>query len=292
MTELVVGTAQFGASYGITNAAGRLNDHEVGAVLRVAADGGVRMFDTAPDYGDAQERLGRLNAEHPGAEYVSKFSLPEEGEATASRLYSDSLSALGVPSLHGLLFHKPADLRDPRAAAAWELMREARDAGAITRIGASIYDSDDLAVVTERFPSLDLLQIPGSVVDRRLLDSPQIRALHDAGVEIHVRSAYLQGLLLVEPTAIPENLSVLRPVVADLRAAASKSGTSVAALALGHLARHPVVDAVLVGATSAPELTETLAAWNDAVEPRAAFPDPGLQAAAVDPRGWPPREAP
>jgi len=289
MTELIVGTAQFGAAYGITNAAGRLSDAEVSAILATAADGGVRLFDTASDYGDAQQRLGVLNAAHPGARYVSKFSLPASGSATAAALYGDSLETLGGGSLHGLLFHKPADFRDPRAVAAWTLMREARDAGIIARIGASIYDADDLAVVVETFPGLDLLQVPGSVVDRRLIDAPAVRALHDTGTEIHVRSAYLQGLLLVEPEAIPAGLSALRPAVVALREAAAEAGASVAALALGHLARHPVVDAVLVGATSAVELSQTIEAWADqaAVE----LPDPGLPAEVVDPRSWPPREA-
>lgn len=290
MTELIVGTAQFGAAYGITNAAGRLDDREVSAILGVAAEGGVTMFDTAPDYGDAQERLGRLNV-HPGARYVSKFSLPPEGDVPPNRIYGDTLATLGVGSLHGLLFHKPADLRDPRAATIWRQMREARDAGTITRIGASIYDADDLAVVTTTFPGLDLIQLPGSIVDRRLLDSREVRALHDGGVEIHVRSAYLQGLLLLDPAELPGHVSALREPVVALRAAASAAGTSVAAILLAYLARHPVVDSVLVGATSASELDETLVAWSSAAGVDHPFPDPALPVAVVDPRRWPPRSA-
>jgi aryl-alcohol dehydrogenase-like predicted oxidoreductase len=292
VSELIVGTAQFGAAYGITNAAGRLADDDIATILGVAAEAGVRLFDTAPDYGDAQERLGRLNAAHPGVRYVSKFSLPPEGAAAPARLYQDTLDALRVPSLHGLLFHKPADLRDPRADAAWGALRAAREAGVVTRIGASIYDADDLTVVLDRFAGFDLLQVPASIVDRRLLDDPRIANLHGAGVEIHVRSAYLQGLLLVAPESVPPHLAALQPVVASLRTAAAEAGVSVAALALGHLARHPVVDAILVGATTAAELGETLRAWADAAETSAGIPDPGLPPEVVDPRGWPPRVAP
>jgi aryl-alcohol dehydrogenase-like predicted oxidoreductase len=292
VSELIVGTAQFGAAYGITNAAGRLADDDIATILDVAAEAGVRLFDTAPDYGDAQERLGRLNAAHPGVRYVSKFSLPPEGAAAPARLYQDTLDALRVPSLHGLLFHKPADLRDPRADAAWGALRAAREAGVVTRIGASIYDADDLTVVLDRFAGFDLLQVPASIVDRRLLDDPRIANLHGAGVEIHVRSAYLQGLLLVAPESVPPHLAALQPVVASLRTAAAEAGVSVAALALGHLARHPVVDAVLVGATTAAELGETVRAWADAAETSADIPDPGLPPEVVDPRGWPPRVAP
>lgn len=291
MSELIVGTAQFGAAYGITNAAGRLTDADIAAILDVAADGGVRMFDTAPDYGDAQQRLGRLNAGHRGVRYVSKFSLPPDGAATAPRLYQDTMDALGIPSLYGLLFHKPADLRDPRADAAWSVLREAREAGVIARIGASIYDADDLTVVLDRFAGFDLLQLPASIVDRRLLDDPRIDALHHAGVEIHVRSAYLQGLLLLAPDAVPAHLAELRPVVASLRATAAQAGVSVATLALGHLARHPVVDAVLVGATTADELRETVRAWADAAGTAVDVGDPGLPPDVVDPRRWPQREA-
>jgi aryl-alcohol dehydrogenase-like predicted oxidoreductase len=169
------------------------------------------------------------------------------------------------------------------------LLRAARAEGLVSNIGASIYDADDLSVIVERFPDLDLVQVPGNLVDRRLLDSAVLHRLHERGVEVHVRSAYLQGLLLSSTEAIPEQLAGLQPAIAALGAFAASVDRPVIEIALGYLKHHPVVDAVLVGALSAGELAATAAAWGsaDEVTPDLDLPriDPGL----LDPRRWPPR---
>jgi aryl-alcohol dehydrogenase-like predicted oxidoreductase len=291
VTGLILGTAQFGAGYGITNSVGRLDDATVTGILAMAYESGIDLFDTAPDYGDAQSRIAVLRPGGVAGRYVSKFGLPEGDLARdgSSDLFEASLAALDVRSLYGLLFHRVGDLRDTRATAAWEHLRAARAEGRVSRIGASIYDLDDLAVVVERFPDLNLLQVPGNIVDRRLLDHPVLRELHDRGVEIHVRSAYLQGLLLTAPAAVPEQLAGLKPAIASLVSAASSSGTSVLEIVLGFLKNHEVVDAVLVGALSAAELRDTVAAWNRIPATVADVEVPAVDDELLDPRRWPAR---
>lgn len=285
MTELVLGTAQLGAAYGITNEVGRLTDDTVREIMDAAVEGGIHVFDTSPAYGDAQRRLGALAPSSPPPEYVSKFAL--EGEPTEDLLYGGTLAQLGVGHLHGVMFHRVGDLRSEYATRAWDILRRARAEGIVARIGASVYDADDLEAAMAVLPGLDILQIPGSVVDRRLLDHPGVRRLHAEGAQIHVRSAYLQGLLLLAPERIPEHLGRLRPAVADLRARAARLGLGVPALVLGYLKYHPSVDAVVVGALSAVELRDTTRAW--AAARGDDIPDYRVPREVVDPRTWPRR---
>jgi aryl-alcohol dehydrogenase-like predicted oxidoreductase len=289
MTNLILGTAQFGAGYGVTNSTGRLSDETVSDILVVAAAANIDLFDTAPDYGDAQSRLGALRPGGTAPRYVSKFGLPS-GPFDASTLLNATLTALDVPSLYGILFHRVADLRDERATGAWSALRGARQDGLVTRIGASIYDVDDLAVVVERFPDLDLIQVPANIVDRRLLDAPMLRELSHRGVEIHVRSAYLQGLLLASPSDVPDQLAGLRPAIAELGVASEAAGLSVLEIALGFLKNHELVDAVLVGALSATELRATTEAWNRIDDDIPIVRIPTVDERLLDPRKWPPRE--
>ena len=292
MTELILGTAQFGAGYGITNTVGRIADPEMGEILDVARRAGIDLFDTAPDYGDAQERLGGYAEANVPRRFVSKFGLPTATatEAGSADLFESTLSELRVPELYGLLFHRVADLRDSRATGAWEALRRAREAGTVARIGASIYDAADLEIVAERFPDLNLIQVPGSILDRRLLDHTTLRSLHDRGVEVHVRSAYLQGLLLAPPDELPDHFDDLRPIIARLRAAASEREIPVMGAALGFLKNNSIVDAVLVGATNADELSSTVAAWQSVPTEVMAFELPEIRAELLDPRLWPPRQ--
>ncbi len=288
MTALILGTAQFGAGYGITNQIGRIGDAAVVDILRVARAAGIELFDTAPDYGDAQERLGKLRAPERPERFISKFRLPAESDAiNATSLFGASLAALGAQELYGLLFHRVSDLRDSRAPLAWDILRSAREEGAVARIGASVYDADDLKIVVQRFPDLNLLQIPGNVLDTRLLDHPILRELHERGVEVHVRSAYLQGLLLAAPEDLPEYFQEFRPVIAALQEFAEQQAISVAAAALGVLKTNPLVDAVLVGATTAGELRDTVGAWNSTPNRVIRYDGPRVRAELLDPRLWP-----
>lgn len=286
MTSLVLGTAQFGAGYGITNASGRIDDATVREILKAASAAEINLFDSAADYGDSQERLGSA----PGADnrsFVTKFSLPAQGVAvTADSIFESSRLTLGVRKLHGVLFHKLADLTDERCPQTLDLLREARSEGRIERIGVSIYDSSDLTLALRVFPDLDLIQIPGSIVDRRLLDDPAIADLASSGVEVHVRSALLQGLLLANPEALPPHFAALAQTLETLRVMADDRNCAVLAILLGFLKVHPVVNGVVFGATSASELAGVVDAWRQDVTVPDGLGDE-LPYEILDPRRWP-----
>jgi aryl-alcohol dehydrogenase-like predicted oxidoreductase len=271
VSKLILGTAQFGSGYGITNTGGRIDDTSMSMVMSTAARSGIHTFDTAADYGDSQTRLG-LEPGSSDRRYVTKFSLNAE--------------TLRVEVLDGVLFHRISDLLDARFPAALASLRAARSAGRIRRIGVSVYDDQDLELALSRFPDLDLLQIPGSLVDRRLIDDIAVARLKDNGTEIHVRSAFLQGLLLSPPGSLPEFFSPLRETLASLARVAADRETTVLGLAIRFLRDHDVVDGVIAGATNARELNAIVKEWDD----RSAAPLDmkfTVPPAILDPRGWP-----
>lgn len=286
MTQLILGTAQFGAGYGITNNKRRIDDQSVIEIVDTALARGISLFDTATDYGDSQDRLGALAEQTTTASFITKFSLAETGEPpTAESLYEESMRRLRVEKLAGLLFHKVADLSDERSLLAFDVVRRARDAGIIDRVGVSIYDKSDLNRVLTVFPDLDILQIPGSIVDRRLLDDEDVHALSARGVEIHVRSVFLQGLLLADPSAFDERFVALSPVVASLRSHALETGVELLELLLSFVRDYPIVDAVLVGATSVAEIGAIADAWGAPSGPLFDMA-PALPLEVIDPRRW------
>lgn len=284
MTRLILGTAQFGSAYGITNAVGRLSDEAVSELVAFARGGGIDTFDTAADYGDSQARLGAVA--QPGDRYITKFSLPAEGAVDAGSLFGDSASILGVQRLAGVMFHKIPDLRDARAADAVAVLRDARSSGRVARVGVSIYDADDLELALAVFPDLDLVQLPGNLLDRRLLDDPRVSALRDSGAEIHVRSAFLQGILLADRASLPQAFEPFGPVLAELDRVAAERGTSRIALALAALRDGGGVDGVVVGATTPAELGGILQGWSSTAS-RGGVDLPAVPVELLDPRTWP-----
>jgi hypothetical protein len=104
--------------------------------------------------------------------------------------------------LYGLLSHRPQQLLEPVGNALYRALLEAKDRGEVTKIGVSIYGPEDLDALGSQFV-FDLIQGPMNVFDRRLSASGWLAKLHAAGVEVHIRSIFLQGLLLMQSPRRP-----------------------------------------------------------------------------------------
>jgi aryl-alcohol dehydrogenase-like predicted oxidoreductase len=287
MSQLVLGTVQFGLDYGITNTAGEIPDDAVVEMLEFAQSQGIHIFDTAADYGNSQQRLGQLAPTGSTPGYVTKFSLPVDGsEPTKANIFHDSMNLLQVENLYGVLFHKLTDLSDPRFESTMNILRSARDTGLISRIGVSIYNLEDLKLALEVFPDLDLLQLPANILDLNLLESDEVLQLKENGVEVHVRSVFLQGLLLADPNQLASFFEPLKPALIQLNKIASDSGKNVLELVLAKIRRHDAVDAVVIGATTVHELEEITRGWNSGSDFN-DFELPSVSQEILDPRKWP-----
>jgi len=282
--EIVLGTAQFGTAYGVTNAVGRLDDRTVADIVDTALRGGIRTFDTAFAYGDAEERLGRAAARSEAPiRAVTKISLADLGSSGVESYVRAAAERLGAARLD-ILLHRPSDVRDPAFPGVLDELRAAQASGAIGAFGASVYDEQELEAVVETMPDLAIVQVPGSIVDRRMLDLPFLSELARSGVEVHVRSLFLQGVLLARTADLAPRFSQVAPVLAAIDRRAEELGTSRIALLIAAVRADPLVDGLVVGATSASEITATL----DAASLAAADPLEldGLPDEILDPRRW------
>lgn len=284
MSKLILGTAQFGDKYGILNNSGALSDEEIQLMAKLALDSNVHLFDTSPFYGNAEERIRELVSPLGEVSVITKFALPEDEASVSASIFSDRFETLSPVPVAGLLFHRVEDLRDSRLSDAWDLLKQAQKEGKVSKIGASIYGPDDLKIALTTLQGINLLQIPGSVIDQRLLNDPLLQEFHSAGGTIHVRSAYLQGLLLSEPGSLPDEFKELVPALEALRQYAYANDTTLPSLLLGFLKNHPLVDGVVVGALSQDEFRDTLTAWESAVSPQVTLPQ--ISTGILDPRLW------
>jgi aryl-alcohol dehydrogenase-like predicted oxidoreductase len=285
VTELVLGTAQLGfdGGYGITNKAGPLDPSTVRAMLETAVAGGITAFDTAEAYGDAERQLGEFMPTGAAARFITKLGLRDDASPDVPGSVSAALVRLGATRLHGVLLHRVDDLDDRRFPDLLAQLRDERDSGRVARIGVSVYDIAELERCVAGFPDLDILSFPGSIADRRILDHPLVAELHARGVECHVRSVFLQGLLLADPGRLSPPFSALVPAVRRLDEDAAVAGVSRLAWVLAGI-RRPWVDAAAVGATSVAELEAILTAWAGA--PHAASLEVDVPEDVLDPRSW------
>ncbi len=266
MTPLKVGlgTAQFGLDYGIANASGKTPPAEVQRILVAAHGAGLRLLDTAYLYGDSEEALGR--GLPPGHEFriVTKTpKFPDGFGAAEARLlqetFTASLRKLGVPRVYALLAHQADDLLGADGDRFMDALAALKDSGLVTKVGASVYSPAQVDGLLSR-ARIDVIQIPFNVLDQRLLRGGQLAALQAAGVEVHARSIFLQGALLMEAAALPAFLSPARPLLQRLGAAAAAVGLSPLQAALAFVLERPEVSHAVVGVCDEGQLREILEA--------------------------------
>lgn len=193
--RLGIGTVQFGQAYGVSNAVGQVPRADVKLILEMAALCGIRLLDTAANYGEAESVLGGTNLKP--FRIVSKTIGVQHGVHAVIARVRQSVRTLGAVDL--LLVHAAKDLSGHSGTTLWRSLQALKAEGVIGAVGISAYVADDPVMLAERFRP-DAMQLPFSLLDQRLLADGSLDRLKQLGVEIHARSLFLQGLLfMAEP---------------------------------------------------------------------------------------------
>ena len=250
MGKLVLGTVQFGLQYGV-NSAGRPDENAVCDILSEATRAGITTLDTSSAYGNAEEVLGKCGTYN--FKIVSKFP---RGAASVEEKFCQSLSLLKKDALYGYLLHHFEVYQNN--AGVWDEFCKLRDQNRVERIGFSLYDPFELDLLIKNHVDFNLLQIPYNLFDRKF--EPYLKDLHEKGVEIHVRSTFLQGLFFKDRNTLPEKLLPLKKYLQQLDDYSSKSGLTISQLALNYNLQNPYIDGVLIGVDNVKQLRENIEA--------------------------------
>jgi aryl-alcohol dehydrogenase-like predicted oxidoreductase len=284
--QLALGTAQFGLDYGITNTRGRVPQDEAAALLTQAWEGGVRVVDTAQAYGNSEEVLG-ATMRHPWRVVTKTLPLrsdriDDDAIVLVDAAFAQSIRYLG--KIDTLLVHHAQDLLVPGGERLYAWLQDRKNRGEVSRIGVSVYDGAEIAAVFDRF-ALDVVQLPANIADQRLVNDGSVARLHAAGVEIHVRSLFLQGLLLADTKFAAERFPERRYWFEEFHAECAKQGVSPQAACFGFFKSHAAFSTAVVGVSSTGELTQLLNAWRstDAVDWSGWGVD---NTSFIDPRLW------
>jgi aryl-alcohol dehydrogenase-like predicted oxidoreductase len=259
LEKLGLGTVQFGQAYGVSNTHGQVSRKEAAAILDQAAKAGIRLLDTAANYGEAESILTALDTS-PFRVVTKTINLSHGLERVIARA-RQSAQTLKADTL---LVHAANDLKGKDGDALWSALRGLKDEGIFRKIGISVYVADDPAALAERFRP-DVMQLPFSLLDQRLLLNGTLTRLQALGVEIHARSLFLQGLLFLEE--LPQKLRHATPHLAHVRKSLKDGNITPLAAALGFVLAQREIAFGLVGVTSAAELNEIITAAKQPLPP-------------------------
>ena len=206
--KIALGTVQLGLAHGIANQDGQVSREEAKTIISLARSLGVDTLDTAIDYGTSETLLGNLGVK----DYRIITKIPSLDQSSGE-VYSQirehvlkSLRNMKIPKLYGLLLHRPDEILTPIGPAIWRALNALKEQDLVEKIGYSIYSPGQLDAIYGSYPA-DIVQAPYNVVDRRICSSGWLEKLNTKGVEVHVRSVFLQGLLLMSSNKRPKKFN-------------------------------------------------------------------------------------
>ncbi|MBO5631954.1 MAG: aldo/keto reductase, partial [Aeriscardovia sp.] len=250
--KLVLGTVQFGINYGINNTTGQVPLDEVCRILEIASEAGIKTLDTSSAYGESERVLGEaLKRSNKPFNIVSKYPKSDIG---VRETFQKSLSLLGIDGLYGYLVHHFEFYQEHPEL--FDEMTALKQEGKIQKVGFSLYNTEQLQYLLDRKVKFDILQFPYNIFDKQF--ETYMPQLVEQGVEIHTRSAFLQGLFFRDTKTLPEKLKPLKKYLDYLHIYCQNRGLSVEQLALGYVLANPFVKGALIGVDNHEQLESNL----------------------------------
>ena len=261
---------------------GGMDDRTAHRLIHEAIDGGINLFDTAPNYADTKSEriLGKaLKNKRDNVVLVSKFGHTPEGPKVFSvdwfwESLEASLGRLRTDYLDVLLLHNPPSEIYAGTDPVWSAMEEARVQGKIRHYGASL----DFAAEVEDCLSntnSEVLEVLFNVFHQDVRHSFAAVHQHGAGViaKVPLDSGWLTGRFdansrfegirkrwsAEEIAQRAELVSGIKWLVAD--------GSELAHKAIGYLLSYDEVSCVIPGTRTMQQLKSNLAATSYRLSP-------------------------
>ena len=286
MRRLVLGTAQFQGNYGISRPSTGPGLERISKIVDYAYNSGITIIDTATNYGDCESLLGMVDVSQ--WKVITKLpTVPPNTYDITSWVHESvraSLTRLRLPTIHGLLLHNSTQLYESFGDDLFAALNDIREDGLTEHIGISIYDPAECEKIFPGY-SFDILQAPLNIFDRRLIASGWLSRLNEAGVEVHARSVFLQGLLLMDVSSRPEEFHRWEILWKEWNRWLHAGGVPAVHACLDFVLSHEGVHAAVVGVDNQTQLRQILESY----ALPAPIPPPSIvcdELELIDPRRW------
>jgi len=258
----MVGTVQFGMTYGIANQQGRPSRKEVLEIIKFGYESGICDYDTAAVYGESEEVLGQCFKDLGICNKVNVFTkikaLDNQAKKSEKNYKNEivasldrSLKRLKMDCVAGVLFHREEDVQH------LVLLQMQKQAGKCHTVGVSCGHDPEKVTDFLNTESIEALQLPFNLMDRRHSEAGVLEKVHKNGVLSFIRSAFLQGILTMKNDEIPTALANLCSLHLRYTSLAEEAGITLKEMALRFILNHPV-SKVVIGIESLMQFKENL----------------------------------
>ena len=250
--KLIIGTAQFGMPYGIANQKGQIHNSEIAEILDLSWENGINILDSAKLYGNSEVAIGEYLVKYPKNSWTIITKLSNR-EIDISEQLKDSTKKLTIsPTI--VMAHSAQLFLEDEFQKEFSVSINNRK----TKVGVSVYTENEINMILSSRFKPDVIQLPMNILDTRLYRNGVINRLHEKRIEIHVRSAFLQGLFYLDESKLNRQFSDAVPYLIKLQSIARKANLTLAELSLLWLIGLEQVSNVVIGVDNASQLKSHL----------------------------------
>jgi aryl-alcohol dehydrogenase-like predicted oxidoreductase len=262
ISKMILGTAQLGMKYGISNFNDKPTREESTYILEAAYKGGIRILDTAPTYGEAESIIGNFHQEHD-CQYLVCTKLPvnipendiEEMTRVVRVSLTNSLARLKLTSAFCCYLHRFEQCKNKELI---NLLDKMKSEGLIKKIGISIYQPNELTYICNHLVGfIDVVQIPLNIFSGCLWN-PFLKLAFESGFFIYARSIFLQGLVFLDPDDSKVIALQAEKYLKYVQDFASNRNRSVAQICYDSIAGNPYISEIIVGCESIKQINNNL----------------------------------
>ena len=225
-----------------------MNVNQIQSILDFAHEKGINILDTAKAYGNSEKSIGNyLKLTEKTWYIITKIS---DSDKDLIEQILDSKEKLTVlPNI--ILAHSAKLFLDPIFQSK---LQETKDKELVHSIGVSLYSEEEINQVLESELKPDVIQLPMNILDTRLYRSGVLSKLLDREIEIHVRSAFLQGLFYLSKAELKDGFKDVIPHLEKLKSISADIGLTLSELSLLWLISLKEVSKVIIGVDNVNQL--------------------------------------
>ena len=265
--KYILGTAQFGLNYGVSNTSGKIKRDEIQKILKYAIDAGVQYLDTANIYGESETKIGTFSELSDNFNIITKTTNFREKIKTNKKVklihdeFLKSLTKLSRQNVYALLIHDPMLILSEDGAEVFNALNKLKNLGLVEKIGVSVYTFNELEEILSLY-SIDIVQFPLNVFNQSFGNSKYLKELKKKGIELHARSIFLQGLLLMSSDKLNFYFNPIKKKYTEYEKMLSNEKITKLQGALNYIKQFNELDGIVFGVQNHTELKEIIEALN------------------------------
>ena len=286
ISKLCFGTANFANNYGILKKKNNLSKKKIKNILELLKKNKISNIDTAIFYKNVEKKIGHFNLKNFSI-FTKLPKLPKK--CTDIKKWSlmninHSLNNLNKKRLPGVFIHHSEDLIGKNKIKLYEALLSLKKKKLINKIGVSIYNFNILDKILDEF-KVDMIQVPFNILDRRLATKNYLNKIKKKKIQIHVRSIFLQGILLANIKKIPKKFLKWKNLFKSWHAWLEKNKLSKLQACLNFILSFKQIDVIIFGACSKMQIKQIINTVNQSTK---LYPKNIISnnLKLIDPRQW------